>query len=142
MHDVQLRLTDTNSATDSDGIVWGIDATLFGIVLCGACLSIALWLALWDQTSLSTETTVVCGALPLAITVAYVLFKQSHPPGYDFDVIEYWLCGPSLGPAEWQPDSDDAHGSSTVGTHSPESAASVSVLHLEPPQPTCSQRHV
>ncbi|HRZ55289.1 MAG TPA: hypothetical protein P5525_07520 [Candidatus Paceibacterota bacterium] len=138
MVESNLRLTDTNSATDSDGRVWGIEAPLFSLVLCAAFLSIALWLALWNRTGMSATSTIAVGAIPVIVTLAYVLFKQSRPPGYDVDLVEYWLSGQAFGPRDQQPNSDDSDGPSILPTLARMSEPSASVAKVQPPKPAGS----
>ncbi len=46
----------------------------------------------------------VSGGSLAGMTIAWVIFKQSHPPGYDTDLIVLWIYGPGFGPKPPTPD--------------------------------------
>ena len=98
MNASELRLTDTNSADDSQGSVWGLAGDLFWIVLIGATLSVLCLLVLFSGLALPLASALALSALPLAGALGYVIFKQTHPPGYDLDLIDWWLNGPGFAP--------------------------------------------
>jgi hypothetical protein len=93
-----LRITPTNSASDSEGAVWGISGNLLWLVLVGAFAGCLTWALLWRLTSCAAATAGVLSLLPVALTLAYALFKQAHPPGYDLDLLESWIASKGFGP--------------------------------------------
>jgi len=93
-----LRLTDTNSASDSKGSVWGIQGNLFWVVLVAALLSLLILLALFSLLEVPLLAAMIGASVPLALAIGYVVFKQSRPPGYDLDLFDYWVNGPGFGP--------------------------------------------
>lgn len=94
-----LRQTNTNSGgTDSDGMVWGIPGRLLWLVLGALVLSGFLLLVTTFALHTSLVVAAFVSALPTALTVAYCRWKVSHPPGYDFELLQLWLQGRSFGP--------------------------------------------
>jgi hypothetical protein len=98
----ELRLTDTNAADDSAGSVWGLDGNLFMPVVGSAALSIGVVLLLFSFMHLAWWLSYPLGAVPFGGTLTYVLLlKQGKPPGYDFDVFEWWITGPGFSFNPW-----------------------------------------
>lgn len=101
-----LRLTDTNAADDSGGSVWGLDGNLFLPVVASATVSIGLLLMLFSFLHADWFVSALIGSIPFIGTLSYVLlFKQGKPPGYDIDLIEFWIVGPgfSFHPSQQKP---------------------------------------
>lgn len=99
-----LRLTPTNSADDSQGSVWGIQGNLLWLILGGVFVGLLVLLVgftMFPSSMISTLTVAVC---PLVLTTAYAVFKQRHPPGYDVDLLDLFVCGRAFGPAKGQTD--------------------------------------
>ncbi|MDP1581228.1 MAG: hypothetical protein Q8M02_13215 [Candidatus Didemnitutus sp.] len=91
---MELRHTDTNSADDSRGRVFGLDGNLYLPVVIAAVVGLGL-LAVCG-VGLRTGWTVagVIAGIPLAITLAWaVLLKNGRPPAYDRDWVEQYLGG-------------------------------------------------
>ncbi len=114
MESEPLHTTPTNSASDSEGALWGIAGNLVWTVLGGAILSMASWVTLWQTTYWDATTTSLVAAVPAALALGYALFKQTHPPGYDVDLVDGWLRGEAINPArpcfeETEDPGTDAH---------------------------------
>jgi hypothetical protein len=97
----ELRFTETNSAEDSAGKTWGLEGNLFWYLVGGSFASVLTLLLLFSVWQWSLLTALVPAAVPLAITLLYILaFRQGRPSGYDTDLFELWLRGPGFGPVE------------------------------------------
>ena len=93
-----LRCIETNAAgEESDATLWGIRFDLLCLSLSGVAVSaVSVAALLWLQRlSLSGA---IFAALPAAATLGFAWFKQTHPPGYDSDLLDLWLRGPGFGP--------------------------------------------
>lgn len=100
----ELRFTETNSADDSAGKTWGLEGNLFWYLVGGSFASVLTLLLLFSVWRWSLIAALLPAAVPLTLTVLYVLaFRQGRPPGYDTDLFELWLKGPGFGPAEPAP---------------------------------------
>ncbi len=88
-----LRVTDTNSADDSAGSVWGIEGSLLWVILGGLFLSLFTLLVLFSGLAVPLGFALVVAAFPLAGSIAYVIHRQLHPPGYHRDLLDLWLNG-------------------------------------------------
>ena len=95
-----LRLTDTNSASDSKGRTWGLEGNLFWYVVGGLAAGIAIFfLLLVVVVKAGLLTSFSVAAVPVLLCLAYVFgLRQGKPPGYDRDCFEFWLGGPGFGP--------------------------------------------
>ena len=49
-----------------------------------------------------TPFRVLLALLPAVCTVSFALFRQTHPPGHDTDLLDLWLHGPGFGPTPVQ----------------------------------------
>ena len=86
-----LRLTDTNAASDSKGRTWGLEGSLFWWLVGGIGAAI-------------TAFFLGIALVPLALCLAYIFgLRQGKPPGYDRDWFEY-----ILGARGFSPDPDRA----------------------------------
>jgi hypothetical protein len=95
-----LRFSDTNSASDSKGSVWGMEGSSFWFLLGGAVLAVSLMLTLFTSYGVSFVASAAVAAGPLFLTVVYVFgFKNGKPPSYDVDVFEQLVVG-----RHWAPD--------------------------------------
>ena len=88
-----LRITDTNSADDSTGSLWGIEGSLFWLVLVGLVVSLLLLLVLFSGLTVPLIVAAPVAALPLVLAIAYAIHRQTSPRGYDLDLIDLWLNG-------------------------------------------------
>lgn len=93
-----LRVSETNSAGDeSAGTVWGLRYELLGAGLGGVVVSLLIVAGiLWHGHG--SLLTLALAVLPAILTVSFALFRQTHPPGYDTDLIQLWRQGPGFGP--------------------------------------------
>ncbi len=94
----ELRSTDTNSSDDSRGVTWGLEGNLLWVVITGAVLSIA---AFWVIYCLLRASWVVAGlaaGLPFILSVLYAILRQTHPPGWDVDILDHWINGRGFSP--------------------------------------------
>ncbi len=95
----ELRLTDTNSADDSKGRTWGLDGSLFWFVLVGVFAFVVILLFLFSTMHVAFWTAFGVASVPLAMSLVYVFgFRQGKPPGYDADLLDYWMNGSGFGP--------------------------------------------
>ena len=102
--DDALRVTETNAAGDeSEGGAWGIPFQLLWVALGGITIGGLVFGALFQGGS-SLLFSAVSGAIPAGLVLAWVAFKQSHPPAYDTDLIVLWTVGPGFGPKLPTPD--------------------------------------
>lgn len=89
----ELRITDTNSADDSSGAVWGIEGSLFWLVIGGAFFSVMGMLLLFSVGHVPFMQSLAVSAVPFTLVLIYVfVFKQGRPPFYDIDCLEWSLA--------------------------------------------------
>lgn len=89
-----LRLTDTNSADDSQGQVWFLEGNLFIPFVASFVFSIFITILLYSIFHIGILVAIIFGSLPFVLTLAYLLlFKQGKPPGYSQDVFELFAVG-------------------------------------------------
>jgi hypothetical protein len=94
-----LRLTDTNAASDSKGRTWGLEGGLFWWLVGGIGAGITLFFVLLVLLKSSLLTSLVVALLPGGICLAYIFgLRQGKPPGYDRDCLEHWLSGSGFAP--------------------------------------------
>lgn len=95
----ELRLTDTNAASDSKGRTWGLEGNLFWWLVGGVGAGITLFFVLLVMLNLSLLVSFVVALLPLLLALAYIFgLRQGKPPGYDQDCFEYAVSGRGFGP--------------------------------------------
>jgi len=99
----ELRLTDTNAASDSKGRTWGMEGGLFWWLIGGIGAGITLFFVLLVVVGSSLTTSFLVALVPLLVCLAYIFgLRQGKPPGYDRDCFEYLLTGrgftPQTGP--------------------------------------------
>lgn len=99
----ELRLTDTNAASDSKGRTWGLEGGLFWWLIGGIGAGITLFFLLLVVVGVSVLASFVVGLVPMLVCLAYIFgLRQGKPPGYDRDIFEYAVSGRGFGP-EAQP---------------------------------------
>jgi len=94
-----LRLTDTNAASDSKGRTWGLEGGLFWWLVGGVGAGITLFFVLLVPLKGSFLTSFIVALLPVALCLAYIFgLRQGKPPGYDRDCLERWISGSGFAP--------------------------------------------
>jgi hypothetical protein len=94
-----LRLTDTNAASDSKGKTWGLEGGLFWWLVGGVGAGITLCFVLLVPMKASLLTSFVFALLPVALCLAYIFgLRQGKPPGYDRDMFERLFTGSGFAP--------------------------------------------
>jgi len=100
----ELRLTDTNAASDSKGRTWGLEGSLFWWLVGGIGAGITLFFVLLVMCSLSLTISLVVALVPVLLCLAYIFgLRQGKPPGYDRDCFEYLVSGRGFGPETGRP---------------------------------------
>jgi hypothetical protein len=95
----ELRLTDTNAASDSKGRTWGLEGGLFWWLVGGVGAAITLFFISLVPLKSSLTTAFLVALVPLLLCLAYIFgFRQGKPPGYDRDCVEYALNGRGFSP--------------------------------------------
>jgi hypothetical protein len=94
-----LRLTDTNAASDSKGKTWGLEGGLFWWFVGGLGAGIMLFFVLLVPMKASFLNSFVVALLPIALCLAYIFgLRQGKPPGYDRDMFERLFTGSGFAP--------------------------------------------
>ena len=95
----ELRLTDTNAASDSKGRTWGLEGNLFWWLVGGVGLGIMVFFVLLVMMKASLLTAFACALVPVSICLAYIFgLRQGKPPGYDRDCFEHWISAGGFAP--------------------------------------------
>ncbi len=95
-----LRFTDTNAASDSQGRTWGLEGNLFWFLVGGLGAGITLFFILIVALKASIMVAVCIAAVPVLLALAYIYgLRQGKPPGYDRDVFERLFSGNGFSPA-------------------------------------------
>src|ERR1051325_9803726 len=95
----ELRLTDTNAASDSQGRTWGLEGNLFWYVVGGLGAGITIFFLSFLVVKASLLPSSVLGAIPILLAAAYIYgLRQGKPPGYDQDVFERLFYGNGFSP--------------------------------------------
>ena len=95
----ELRLTDTNAASDSKGRTWGLEGGLFWWLIGGIGAGIIVFFVLLVMIKVSLLMSFVSALVPVLICLAYIFgLRQGKPPGYDLDCLELLLAGRGFGP--------------------------------------------
>jgi hypothetical protein len=94
-----LRLTDTNAASDSKGRTWGLEGNLFWWMVGGVGAGLIVFFALLVGLNTGLMTSFGVAAVPVFLCLAYIFgLRQGKPPGYDRDCLEYALSGKGFSP--------------------------------------------
>lgn len=94
-----LRLTDTNAASDSKGRTWGLEGGLFWWLIGGIGAGILVFFVLLVPLNYSLTVSFLIALVPVGICLAYIFaLRQGKPPGYDRDLFEYVTTGRGFGP--------------------------------------------
>lgn len=95
----ELRLTDTNAASDSKGRTWGLEGGLFWWLIGGIGAGITLFFVLLVVVGSSLLVSCLVALVPVLVCLAYIFgLRQGKPPGYDRDVFEYATTGRGFSP--------------------------------------------
>jgi hypothetical protein len=95
----ELRLTDTNAASDSKGRTWGLEGGLFWWLIGGIGAGIVVFFILLVVLDASLVMSFLIGLVPVLLCLAYIFgLRQGKPPGYDRDLFEYVLTGRGFAP--------------------------------------------
>ena len=95
----ELRLTDTNAASDSKGRTWGLEGGLFWWLIGGIGAGITLFFVLLVVVGSSLTVSFLVALVPVLVCLAYIFgLRQGKPPGYDRDCFEYLTTGRGFSP--------------------------------------------
>ena len=95
----ELRLTDTNAASDSKGRTWGLEGGLFWWLVGGVGVAITVFFVLLVMMNTALLTAFLVALVPLGLCLAYIFgLRQGKPPGYDRDCFEHWVSGGGFAP--------------------------------------------
>jgi Flp pilus assembly protein TadB len=99
----ELRLTDTNAASDSKGRTWGLEGNLFWWLIAGIGAGIIVFFVLLVMVKVSLLMSFVAALVPVLICLAYIFgLRRGKPPGYDLDVFEYAMTGRGFSPEAYR----------------------------------------
>ena len=94
-----LRLTDTNAASDSQGRTWGLEGNLFWFLVGGLGAGITTFFVFIVMLKSSLLLSIGVAALPVMLALAYIYgLRQGKPPGYDRDFLERMIFGAGFSP--------------------------------------------
>src|SRR6266511_686543 len=94
-----LRLTDTNAASDSKGRTWGLEGNLFWYLIGGIGAGITAFFLMVVVVRAAVFTSFVVSVMPVLLCLAYIFgLRQGNRPGYDRDSVEFWLTGRGFQP--------------------------------------------
>jgi Flp pilus assembly protein TadB len=95
----ELRLTDTNAASDSKGRTWGLEGGLFWWLIGGIGAGIIVFFVLLVVLNSSLLVSFLVALVPVSVCLAYIFaLRQGKPPGYDRDLFEYATTGRGFSP--------------------------------------------
>ena len=95
----ELRLTDTNAASDSKGRTWGLEGGLFWWLIGGIGAGIIVFFVLLVVLDKSLTVSFVVALVPVLVCLVYIFaLRQGKPPGYDRDLFEYLVTGRGFAP--------------------------------------------
>ena len=97
-----LRLTDTNAASDSKGRTWGLEGDLVWWLIGGIGASIVLFFLLIVGFKTDLMTSFGVAVAPVLLCLAYIFgLRHAKPPGYDRDCLQHWLSGTGFSPGSY-----------------------------------------
>lgn len=87
-----LIITNTNSATDSEGTAFGLSGNLFVYLLGSMVVSILGVTLMISVLGVPVVIALPLGVVPVVLTLAYLkIFRHGKPPHYQEDLFELWL---------------------------------------------------
>ncbi|MGI8967014.1 MAG: hypothetical protein ACR2H1_13135 [Limisphaerales bacterium] len=96
-----LRLTDTNAASDSKGRTWGLEGGLFWWLVGGVGVGITVFFVSLVMLKSSLLASFGVALIPVGLCLAYIFgLRQGKPPGFDRDVFERVFTGNGFAPDE------------------------------------------
>ena len=94
-----LRLTDTNAASDSKGRTWGLEGNLIWWLIGGIGAGIVLFFLLIVVFKAGLMGSFGFAVVPVLVCLAYIFgLRHGKPPGYDRDCFEHWIGGTGFSP--------------------------------------------
>ena len=94
-----LRLTDTNAASDSKGRTWGLEGNLIWWLIGGIGASIVLFFLLIVGFKAGLMTSFGVAVVPVLLCLAYIFgLRHGKPPGYDRDFLQHCVSGNGFSP--------------------------------------------
>lgn len=97
----ELRLTDTNAASDSKGRTWGLEGGLFWWLVGGIGVGITVFFVFLVILKSTLLTSFGLALIPVGLCLAYIFgLRQGKPPGYDRDIFERVFTGSGFAPDE------------------------------------------
>jgi len=94
-----LRLTDTNAASDSQGRTWGLEGNLIWWFIGGIGASIVSFFMLIVLFKAALMPSFGVAVVPVLLCLAYIFgLRQGKPPGYDRDCLQHWTSSTGFGP--------------------------------------------
>src|SRR2546427_5948395 len=97
-----LRLTDTNAASDSKGRTWCLEGGLLWWLLGGIGAAITVFFLLLIVLKMTLGLSLGFALARLTLCLAYIFgLRQGKPPGYDRDYFEFLM-----GARGFSPDTD------------------------------------
>ncbi|MBK7998114.1 MAG: hypothetical protein IPK15_05130 [Verrucomicrobia bacterium] len=95
----ELRLTDTNAASDSTGRTWGLEGGLFWWLVGGVGAGITAFFVALVLLKSTLLTALGVALVPVGLCLAYIFgLRQGKPPGYDRDMFERVCTGSGFAP--------------------------------------------
>jgi len=95
----ELRMTDTNAASDSQGRTWGLEGGLFWWLVGGIGAGIVVFFILLVPLNTSLLAAFLAALVPVGLCLAYIFgLRQGKPPGYDRDCFEHWFSNDGFAP--------------------------------------------
>ena len=95
----ELRLTDTNAASDSKGRTWGLEGGLFWWLVGGIGAGITGFFVALVILKSSLLTSVGVVLIPIGLCLAYIFgLRQGKPPSDDRDIFERVFTGSGFAP--------------------------------------------
>ena len=96
----ELRLSDSNASSDSEGKTWGLEGNLFWFLIGGLGAGVTLFFLMVTLASIGFVTSLVVALVPVALALIYIYgLRQGKPPGYDRDWFELWIKGSGFSPS-------------------------------------------